>query len=73
MIEKSAQILVGTGVSSLEGFHLKLRCEIRHPSERGRNTVKKGKVTIPHPKKDLVPGTVKSIFKQAGISEEDLI
>jgi len=34
--------------------------------------VKKGKVTIPHPKKDLAPGTVKSIFKQAGLSGEDL-
>ena len=33
---------------------------------------KKGKVTVPHPKKDLAPGTVKSILKQAGISEEDL-
>lgn len=26
-----------------------------------------GKVTIPHPKKDLPAGTVKSILKQAGI------
>ncbi|UCZ75810.1 type II toxin-antitoxin system HicA family toxin [Dickeya zeae] len=28
---------------------------------------KPGLVTIPHPKKDLPPGTVKSIRKQAGI------
>lgn len=35
--------------------------------------IKKGKVTVPHPKKDLAPGSVKSIFKQTGISEEDLI
>lgn len=34
--------------------------------------IKKGKVTVPHPKKDLAPGTTKSIFKQTGISEEDL-
>lgn len=34
--------------------------------------IKKGKVTVPHPKNDLAPGTAKSIFKQAGISEEDL-
>jgi predicted RNA binding protein YcfA (HicA-like mRNA interferase family) len=31
----------------------------RHPSEKGR-------VTVPHPKKDLPKGTVRSIFKQAG-------
>ncbi|MDN5360998.1 type II toxin-antitoxin system HicA family toxin [Moorella sp. Hama-1] len=29
---------------------------------------KKGTVTVPHPRKDIKPGTVKSIFKQAGIS-----
>ncbi|HHB2265039.1 MULTISPECIES: type II toxin-antitoxin system HicA family toxin [Acinetobacter calcoaceticus/baumannii complex] len=28
---------------------------------------KKGLVTIPHPKKDLPSGTVKSILKQAGL------
>ena len=28
---------------------------------------KKGKVTVPHPKKDLPIGTVKSIMKQAGL------
>ncbi|HDN2383734.1 TPA: type II toxin-antitoxin system HicA family toxin, partial [Clostridioides difficile] len=28
----------------------------------------KGKVTVPHPKKDLPLRTVKSIFKQAGIN-----
>ncbi len=33
--------------------------------------VKKGKVTVPHPKKDLAPGTVKSIFTQTGISGEE--
>lgn len=27
---------------------------------------KKGKVTVPHPNKDLPPKTVKSIFKQVG-------
>lgn len=35
--------------------------QYKHPS-------KKGKVTIPHPKKDLPKKTVKSIFKQAGIN-----
>ncbi|ENP7969238.1 type II toxin-antitoxin system HicA family toxin [Acinetobacter baumannii] len=29
---------------------------------------KKGLVTIPHPKKDLPNGTVKSILKQAGLN-----
>ena len=31
-----------------------------------KHTVKKGTVTVPHPKKDLPKKTVKSIFKQAG-------
>ncbi|MDV7555686.1 type II toxin-antitoxin system HicA family toxin [Acinetobacter baumannii] len=33
----------------------------KHPS-------KKGLVTVPHPKKDLPNGTVKSILKQAGLN-----
>jgi len=35
-------------------------CQFKHP-------VKKGRVTVPHPKKDLPLKTVKSIFKQAGL------
>jgi predicted RNA binding protein YcfA (HicA-like mRNA interferase family) len=31
----------------------------RHPDHQGR-------VTVPHPKKDLPKGTVRSIFRQAG-------
>jgi predicted RNA binding protein YcfA (HicA-like mRNA interferase family) len=31
-----------------------------------------GRVTLPHPKKDLPWPTVKSILKQAGLTEEDL-
>jgi predicted RNA binding protein YcfA (HicA-like mRNA interferase family) len=31
-----------------------------------------GRVTIPHPKKDLPWPTVKSILKQAGLTEEEL-
>ncbi|PTB20493.1 addiction module toxin, HicA family [Trinickia symbiotica] len=34
--------------------------QFKHPS-------KQGKVTVPHPKKDLPIGTVRSIFKQAGL------
>ena len=32
-----------------------------------RHALKPGKVTVPHPKKDLPVGTVKNIFKQAGL------
>jgi len=35
--------------------------QFKHPT-------KKGKVTIPHPKKDLPIGTVYSILKQAGLN-----
>lgn len=34
--------------------------QFKHPT-------KPGKVTVPHPKKDLPPGTVRSILKQAGL------
>lgn len=32
-----------------------------------KHPTKKGLVTVPHPKKDLPAGTVKSILKQAGL------
>jgi predicted RNA binding protein YcfA (HicA-like mRNA interferase family) len=32
-----------------------------------KHSVKKGRVTVPHPKRDLPVGTLKSIEKQAGI------
>ena len=32
-----------------------------------RHAVKSGKVTVPHPKKDLPLGTAKNILKQAGL------
>lgn len=32
-----------------------------------RHAVKPGLVTVPHPKKDLPPGTLNSILKQAGL------
>jgi predicted RNA binding protein YcfA (HicA-like mRNA interferase family) len=34
--------------------------QFKHPT-------KPGKVTVPHPKKDLAPKTIKSILKQAGL------
>ncbi|CAH2904577.1 MAG: Uncharacterized protein Npun_F4007 [uncultured Paraburkholderia sp.] len=32
-----------------------------------RHALKAGLVTIPHPKRDLPPGTLNSILKQAGL------
>jgi len=46
----------GWYVDSIVGSHHHLK----HPD-------KIGKVTVPHPKKDLKKGTVNSIFKQAGL------
>jgi len=34
-------------------------CQFKHPQ-------KAGKVTVPHPKKDLPIGTLRNIYKQAG-------
>ena len=34
-----------------------------------KHATKPGKVTVPHPKRDLPPGTVRAIFKQAGLRE----
>ncbi len=36
-------------------------CQFKHPT-------KEGKVTIPHPKKDLPLGTIRSIYRQAGLN-----
>lgn len=33
-----------------------------------KHAARPGRVTIPHPKKDLPQGTVKAILKQAGLS-----
>ena len=37
--------------------------QFKHPT-------KPGKVTVPHPKKDLPRGTVNSVLKQAGLKKE---
>jgi predicted RNA binding protein YcfA (HicA-like mRNA interferase family) len=34
------------------------------------HSTKPGKVTVPHPKKDLAPGTLRSIARQAGLDLE---
>ena len=54
LIKKDGWILVG-----IEGSHH----QFIHPNKPGR-------VTIPHPKKDLPTGTTRSILKQAGIKLE---
>ena len=55
LIKKNGWYLVHT-VGSHQQF--------KHPT-------KKGRVTIPHPKKDLPLKTIKSILKQAGLTEEE--
>ena len=53
-----------------EGWYIKHQVgshlQLVHPT-------KKGKVTLPHPKKELAVGTLKSILKQANLTEGDLI
>ncbi|MGC8605850.1 MAG: type II toxin-antitoxin system HicA family toxin [Desulfomonilaceae bacterium] len=50
----------GWTIKNQEGSHI----QSVHPT-------KPGKVTVPHPRKDLDPKTVRSIFKQAWISMKD--
>lgn len=54
---KLIRMLRGDGwvVVDQRGSHLQLK----HPEKPGR-------VTVPHPKRDLPAGTVRSIYKQAG-------
>lgn len=47
-----------------DGWRL-VRISGSHP--HFRHAVKPGLVTVPHPKKDLPPGTLNSILKQAGL------
>ena len=35
-----------------------------------KHQTKPGRVTVPHPRKDLPTGTVKSIFKQMGLEQD---
>ncbi|BCS80613.1 type II toxin-antitoxin system HicA family toxin [Anaerocellum diazotrophicum] len=57
------KILIADGwyLEAVKGDHY----QFKHPS-------KKGKVTVPHPKKNLPIRTVKRILKQAGIKIEDI-
>lgn len=47
-----------------DGWILK---EVRGSHNHFIHPLKSGKVTVPHPKKDLPIGTVNSILKQAGL------
>jgi predicted RNA binding protein YcfA (HicA-like mRNA interferase family) len=58
---KSSEIIKIIEKDGWTKFHQKgSHCQFKHP-------IKKGRVTIPHPKKDLPIKTLKSIFKQAEI------
>lgn len=35
-----------------------------------KHPAKPGKVTVPHPQRDIPPGTVRSVLKQAGLLEK---
>lgn len=52
------RLLIDDGwyLDSVKGSHH----HFKHPT-------KKGKITVPHPKKDLPQGTVNAILKQAGL------
>jgi len=47
-----------------DGWYL---VEIRGSHRQYKHPVKKGRVTVPHPKDDLPRGTINSILKQAGL------
>lgn len=44
-----------------------VKCHQKGSHCQFKHAIKKGRVTIPHPKKDLPLKTVSSIFKQAAI------
>jgi predicted RNA binding protein YcfA (HicA-like mRNA interferase family) len=49
-----------------------VKCHQKGSHCQFKHTTKKGRVTVPHPKKDLPVKTVASIFKQAGIDKENI-
>ena len=51
----------GWSLVAVKGSH----SQFKHPD-------KKGRVTVPHPKRDFAIGTLKSIFKQAGIEKKKI-
>lgn len=66
LIMKSAEIIKIIERDGWVKHHQKgSHCQYKHP-------IKKGRVTIPHPRKDLPIKTVSSILKQAGLEKEDI-
>ena len=49
-----------------------VQCHQKGSHYQFKHAIKKGRVTIPHPQKDLPIKTLLSIFKQAGINKEDI-
>jgi predicted RNA binding protein YcfA (HicA-like mRNA interferase family) len=49
-----------------------VQCHQKGSHAQFKHPLKKGRVTIPHPKKDLPIKTVMSIFKQAQIEWRDI-
>jgi len=43
--------------------------EVKGSHHQFRHPIKKGRVTVPHPRTDLPKGTVHSILKQAGLKQ----
>jgi len=41
--------------------------EVKGSHHQFRHPIKRGRVTVPHPKSELPKGTVRSILKQAGL------
>lgn len=51
-------------VIEADGWYLD---RVRGSHHHFKHPTKEGLVTIPHPKKDLPPGTARNILKQAGL------
>lgn len=47
-----------------DGWYL---VKIKGSHHQFKHSIKKGRVTVPHPKKDLPKKTIESILKQAGL------
>ncbi|MDY3307613.1 type II toxin-antitoxin system HicA family toxin [Psychrobacter sanguinis] len=47
-----------------DGWYL---VKIKGSHHQFKHNIKKGRVTVPHPKKDLPKKTIESILKQAGL------
>ncbi len=51
-----------------DGWH-RVSCVGSH--HQFKHSEKQGRVTVPHPKQDIPIGTVRNIFKQAGINPKE--